>query len=665
MNTNLMGEKNKLLHTWECTLVCISVFLYLRFRSFIPYDVMSTAGYDDGWFMHAAGQLLQLHWFGSYDHATLIKGPMYPFFLAFTSLSGISLQTTTAIFHVIAASFLIYTLSPYIKSFLLKYLFFILILFIQFPIQRIIRDEFSLSILIIVISLSGLVFLEERIKINRKKILVGFLGLFLSIFILTREDGFVSILPPLIFLYLLSLLIVPSKLKEKTVSLVIIFAIMFTSINLYKLINLSKYGSYVGVELVDNDYQSALNAIYRVREEGSLKYVEVTNSNLKAIYKISPTLNKVAPLIDNSSWKAHGCSIDPKTCGQTGTGYFMWSLRDALYKSGHYSTPSDAKYTYRKIALEINSACDAKEIKCRHKLFSKIPGYDLFNFKEFVEVFYSGILATTKINYLDTITTSPSHDSDLRYSDLLNISYVSKKNTNINFYRISGWFYDEKNPTKWFDIEVKYNEDKNNISKNIIAQLERKSSEDLKYHFNQSLAINQRFEIFLPCLDGNCSLLVNGVKISGNLRSFKAGQYSTDGIFNVDEVTNLIDSRQASITKSKQSAAAVSFFNNLAKLYNTIGPYILTLGFISLVLLVALSVFSFHLEKKMALCFFVWSVYFWKTFFLSVIYYFWIPGGLNFLYLYPSIIILPIASFFSFSTLFDIFYKKFNLRIIR
>lgn len=649
MNGNLIDSKNNLLHTWECVLVCITVFLYLKLRSFVPLDVMSTAGYDDAWFMHAASQLLQFKWFGAYDHATLIKGPMYPFFLVLTSISGISLQTTTAIFHLIAACLLIYTLSPYIKSFFVKYLFFILTLFIQFPIQRVIRDEFSLSILIIVISLSVLVFLEERI--NKKKILASFLGLLLSVFVLTREDGFISFAPPLIFLYVLSILLLPSKIKERTVSLIIVFAIVFTSINAYKLVNFFEYRSYVGVELLDKDYQNALNAIYRVREGPSQKYVEVTNTNLDAIYKISPTLNELSPFINNAAWKAYGCSIDSSTCGQTGTGYFMWSLREAVSRSGYYSNPSNAKIIYRKISSEINEACKVKKIRCEDSFLSKIPGFDMFNFSEFAQTFYQGILASRKVNNLETIGTSPSNDRDLDYSDLLNITYMSQKEKSFYLYRLTGWFYDEKNPTNWFNVSVE--SEKN---KNIYADVERKASEDIKYHFNEPLAANQRYNIFIPCFEGSCSLSVNNLKISDNLKSFTAGQYIANGIFHVDEVKNLVENRMSSV-KTIQSNKTKLIFNNLASFYNSISSYILSVGIFSLLLLLVMSFVYKSLTKEIILCLFIWATYFWKIFFLSAIQFFWLPSGLNFLYLYPSIVLLPIASFFSLLTLINSFIK--------
>ena len=45
-------------------------------------------------------------------------------------------------------------------------------------------------------------------------------------------------------------------------------------------------------------------------------------------------------------------------------GWFMWALRDAVAAAGHYSSGTAAADYYRRLANEINIACDEGRLEC-------------------------------------------------------------------------------------------------------------------------------------------------------------------------------------------------------------------------------------------------------------------------------------------------------------
>ena len=55
----------------------------------------------------------------------------------------------------------------------------------------------------------------------------------------------------------------------------------------------------------------------------------------------------------------------PASCGEIATGWFIFALRDAVSKNGHYASPQTASAFFGKMADEINSACQSGKLECR------------------------------------------------------------------------------------------------------------------------------------------------------------------------------------------------------------------------------------------------------------------------------------------------------------
>lgn len=657
--------------------LAITAVLYLWHSSSLPYGIMFFASADDGWFIRRAMYLLDGDWFGPYDQMTLIKGPVYPFFLALTSAVGVSLQFSTALLHLIAACAVIYSLSEYLKSFLSKYTVLVLLLITQFPVQRVIRDELSQVLLLLIFSLTMIVFYNK--KATNKNIFSAVLGVLQGLFMLTREDGGLTAIPVLLFAAFLSITKFSNKenLKKTIISvLILIFSTVLINFT-YNSVNYLRYKSYVGAELLDSDYNNALSAIYSVREGEPQRYVEVTNTNLNAIYQISPTFRTLKALFTTLPWRNSGCVIDKSTCGQFGTGYFMWALRDAMFFKGYYATTETAKINYRKITSEIGEACEVGKIKCANKYFSKIPGYELFDFKELISIISKAIKTTLYIPKASNTAFREGVEGSEKSSAFLNITHYVLPESKVIFYKIKGWYYDKANPSSWFDVKISNQQAlvsvtvasqsvkptaENNRITNGGVYTERQPSPDVADALHDSNAKMQRFELYVPCSGAHCVLTVNNMEI-GDLRGrIESKDYNAGGILYIDTVNDASKKLQNK-TIENQKLSSINHYNFIAKYYNRCTKALFVGGIISILILILLALRKNFFETPVLIIIVLWFIYIWRIVFLSLITFFWIPNGVNHLYLYSSVVIMPIASFMSIYILYTSYWKQFVVAI--
>jgi hypothetical protein len=652
-------------------LFAITGVLYLWHINSLPYAIMIGAGHDDGWFIRRAMNLLDGDWFGPYNQMTLIKGPVYPFFLALTSATGSSLQFSTAVMHLIAACAVIYSLSGYLQSFLSKYSLLILLLIVQFPLQRVIRDELSLALLLLIFSLTVIIFFNERTLY--KGTFSAVLGVLLGLFMLTREDGGLTAIPVLLFAASLSIIKYFSRENSNKIIIsliILIFSTVFINVT-YKTVNYFKYKSYIGVELLDSDYSNTLSAIYSVREFEAQRYVEVTNANLNAIYQISPTFHTLKTVIETTPWRDSGCAIDISTCGQFGTGYFMWALRDAMFLKGYYDTAKTAKINYRKITSDIREACETGKIKCANKYFSKVPGYELFDFKELMSIISKGIKTTLYIRIASNAAFKEGVVDSEKSAAFLNITHYILPEVNVKFYKVNGWYYDKSNPRGWFDAKISNQHPSvsttlekqsvkptyENISiNNGSVYIERLPSPDIAEAFHDGEAKMQRFVLYVPCSETHCVLFVNNMEV-GDLRGkIESKDYKVGGILYVDTIydtSKIVQNR----TLEDQKVSTINRYNFIANYYNRCSKTLFIGGIISILILILRGLRQRNLETPVLVLIVLWFIYIWRIIFLSLVTFFWIPNGINHLYLYSSIVIMPIASFMSIYLLINTYWK--------
>jgi hypothetical protein len=149
--------------------------------------------------------------------------------------------------------------------------------------------------------------------------------------------------------------------------------------------NLRHYGVFTRLELTGHDYTAAYGAVTRVRplhEQGYIRPISngvivAPKETRERIYAVSSAFSELKPFLEGGvgqMWSGYGCKSFPNACENRdiSSGWFLWALRDAVDNAGYKTGPSAAAY-YRRLAGEINRACDVGKLSCEKERSSLAP----------------------------------------------------------------------------------------------------------------------------------------------------------------------------------------------------------------------------------------------------------------------------------------------------
>lgn len=336
---------------------------------------IGAAGHDDALFLRLASALLQGDWLGTYDQMTLAKGSMYAIWIAAVFVAGVPLFTAQHILYAAMCALLVRAFSPIVARRWLLLAIFAVLLFNPVTYDslvhaRIIRLNLYHSATLGV--LSGIVGLIAR-RQWPTRLQVGWaalLGVSLAVFWLTREEG-VWILPLLIPLwgYLLWAIWSESGFSKphRLVVAVLPAVIWLGGVGLVCGLNYQHYGIATTVEFKARDFQDAYGALCRVTPPHPKASVPVTRETRALVYAVSPAFAELRPYLEGDLGRAWaGASVsrtdEPAVNLEIAAGWFMWALRDAVAAAGHCKSGHAAMAFYRRMAEEVNQACDAGKI---------------------------------------------------------------------------------------------------------------------------------------------------------------------------------------------------------------------------------------------------------------------------------------------------------------
>src|SRR6266571_7307185 len=81
-----------------------------------PVVAHANASFDDRLFLALAEQLLKGNWLGPYSQFTLMKGPMYPLFIAGTFVLGLPLPLAQHLLYLLGCALLVLALRPCFRA---------------------------------------------------------------------------------------------------------------------------------------------------------------------------------------------------------------------------------------------------------------------------------------------------------------------------------------------------------------------------------------------------------------------------------------------------------------------------------------------------------------------------------------------------------------------
>ncbi|WP_456963884.1 hypothetical protein [Luteimonas sp. A649] len=356
----------------------LSAMAFVVFVAYMPVAILADASYDDAWFWWRGETIASGDWLGAYDKSTLMKGPGYPLFLAFTHLMGLSLMTTQALLYA-AACLLLGTAVQRISG--RTWLALLVVLALQWhPAalvwNRVLRDNIGAAQLLIALACL-LHFLHACHAGRRGWGWAGLAGLVLGWMWTTREDV-VWVVPGVLLLLLAAVTSawrIPGGRRRAGVGIACVALAFGGWMALVATTNLAKYGAFVTVETREGAYADAMSALQRVRVGEPVPYVPVPAKVREAVYAVSPAFARLRPHLEvpGSPWTRTGCRLYPHSCGDYAGGWFMWALRDAVSAIGVYRSAPEAEAYYRQVADEINAACEDRRLHCATTFVGSIP----------------------------------------------------------------------------------------------------------------------------------------------------------------------------------------------------------------------------------------------------------------------------------------------------
>ncbi len=547
--------------------------------------VILPSPHDDEWFLHRASDLLNFKWLGSYNNMTLIKGMFYPLWIAITHTAGIPLLISQHILYIFACAITVTALRPWLQSSKIRLFLYAVLLFnpmiyaVPFT-TRVMRDSIYTSLTLLIVACSAAILLRlDRPLSNISRWLTA-LGLSLSAFWLTREEGLW--ITPLFFIILGAAMVFLWKRKLLEWSRIgaigiLPFIIPILFIGAVDSMNKLRYGIFSTVELKNSDFLDAYGALSRVKPAYWKPKYPVQKDVRGKIYSASPAFRELKPFLDGqvgAGWTHNSC-ITAGLCDDIGGGWFVWALRDSVALAGHYTSGSAAMGYYRRLASEINTACERHQLDCIPPRSTMMPVWH----NEYNKPFLDAVCQA--VSYLSGFTgfsvqSVPSEETPLPLSDLFSTmthEVISPPPT--GSLNISGWAFSPSSSPLSFYI-LKENGEKAD------ATVERESSPDVYKHFlTQGLDIQAarkaRFHITTSCYHG-CSLLIEPgrgipakISLDGTVKGLETASLSF--YFDKLNVAPTIKHHSTAVDKAK-----IFILDKIGRLYQTVMPALTVLS---------------------------------------------------------------------------------------
>ena len=354
-------------------IAAISLWLRLGF----PAMALGGAGADDALFVRQAAFLAQGRWLGPYDNLTLAKGPVYPMFIAVSSLLAAPLKLTEHLVYLaVAALVAVYVARQAGHRWLGLALFALLAfnpVFWDPLLARVIREGLYVSLSLAVVGLAVLVAFDRGSRVRHALQGVA-LGLVAGAFWLTREEG-LWIVPAVAAVFCLALTAVAVRRRWAALGGIAI-ALLAAGVGFGTVygavagLNDRYYGAFATNEFKSGAFVHAYGAISRIVPDEWRRYTVFPADARRRAYAVSPAAAELRPFLDGDEgegWRRVGCEqmqLAAAACPEILSGWFMWALRDAATAAGHGGSARSARVFYRQVADQIDAACDDGRLRC-------------------------------------------------------------------------------------------------------------------------------------------------------------------------------------------------------------------------------------------------------------------------------------------------------------
>ncbi len=324
--------------------------------------------HDDELFVRQAGSLLRGEWLGAYDQMTLIKGVVYPAWIALSRAAHVPLLLGQHLLYIAACWLFVAALRPLVRRRWWLAAAFAVLLFNPATLLnvRVVREGIYLAFTLMVFAGGAGLIARGGQSLKTVAGWSAGLGAALALFWLTRGEG-VWILPSVLLMLMFAAWKIMRERKGRMAwrlaALLLPLLLCGLAVLTVCAVNRRVYGVFITDEFKAREFKAAYGALMRVRPRQFHPYLMVARETRERIYMYSPAFAELREHLEGGlgqRWAALGAKLsgfNPRS-GELPGILFLWALRDAVAAAGHCGSAPEAMAFYGRLADEVNAACD-------------------------------------------------------------------------------------------------------------------------------------------------------------------------------------------------------------------------------------------------------------------------------------------------------------------
>ena len=381
----------------------ISIIFLLSIYFFVVYDIpthVPHSPHDDDLFINQALSISSGNWLADkYGELTLVKGPYHSIQIWISSLLGlpplIGLRSFYAATSVLICSVALRRLPTFLKSLALLCFLFDPILLSSPVGWRLIRQISYVPIELLALG-GGIYSLDLIFSIGRnnkdsnlrKKRMLCF-SLFitylcLGLLLITREARIIIVFSAFVYTLLLIYRLWKQKFLvqfnfTKIISVGLVLILAFNGpIFAVKALNYVNYDLAISNEFEEGKFKSFYQNLASVRlvNDDYKPFIPITQDTIDAIISLSGTNQLGSTLFNiNLMWKKYGCQVNRDWCGEYAGGWFLWALRESIFKTSNITSPRSFQEYISVLNSELLQVCNSNStiLSCSRSNFGYLP----------------------------------------------------------------------------------------------------------------------------------------------------------------------------------------------------------------------------------------------------------------------------------------------------
>jgi len=366
------GQSNNYFEWLKAHWLFLSIALIVLAKNWllevVPFVARDGFRHDDSLFIRLAASIVDGKWLGEFDQYILIKGPIYPLWIAFNYYLGLDIIHTQDLLFLFACLVILKAISADVKNQAA-----LLLIFVFLYLNPVSFDYLSISHafrMVIYTSLTLLCFgallgLFLRLYSQDRKYIYWsvLFGISISLFWYTREEG--EWLLPGIALIAGSFIFFQiykrqwRQFRSAIIGFIIVPVMLWGgTTGILGYMNWKNYGMFYVIEVMTPNFTRAYNALLKIEPQEFRRYYPVRTTTIEKLFELSPKIKELSTFE----------GLDDFTGAQ-----FIWAFRKAVDHAGYYSQGAQyADQYYSDLADELEALCENERVVCNEQLLSYV-----------------------------------------------------------------------------------------------------------------------------------------------------------------------------------------------------------------------------------------------------------------------------------------------------